>query len=416
MDSSDIWKIILVLLMMVLSALFSGTETAYSSVNKLRLKNYEAQGNKKAAMALKLANRFDDVLTAVLIGNNIVNIATSSVSTVIFISLIGKNGAVLSTVVITVLVLVFCEVLPKSYAKKNAEKIALAFAAPLSVLVTILRPFVWVLNKLSSAFSGREEAPGVTEDELKYMIDEIEEQGVIEEQESELVKSALEFDEITVNEILIPRVKVIGVELNASIDEIKELFSSELYSRLPVYEKSLDNIIGIITNKAFFKMLVEGKSDIRAILQDVPHIADTKFISEAMRDMQRSKVHLAVVTDQYGGTKGIITLEDIIEELVGEIYDEDDEIISNITMLSQNKYEVAGDMSINDMLEILGLDEDLIQTEYTSVGGWVTDVMEHIPESGETVESGVFRLTASEVNDQTIERVIIEILPAETSE
>ena len=163
-------------------------------------------------------------------------------------------------------------------------------------------------------------------------------------------------------------------------------------------------------------MLVEGKSDIRAILQDVPHIADTKFISEAMRDMQRSKVHLAVVTDQYGGTKGIITLEDIIEELVGEIYDEDDEIISNITMLSQNKYEVAGDMSINDMLEILGLDEDLIQTEYTSVGGWVTDVMEHIPESGETVESGVFRLTASEVNDQTIERVIIEILPAETSE
>ena len=311
MDSSDIWKIVLVIAMMVFSAVFSGTETAYSSVNKLRLKNYEAQGSKKAKKALKLANRFDEVLTAVLIGNNIVNIATSSVSTIIFISIMGSKGAAVSTIVITVLVLVFCEVLPKSYAKKNAEKLALAFAGPLSVLVTVFKPFVWLLNKLSSVISKGDEAPSVTEDELKYMIDEIEEQGVIEEQESELVKSALEFDEINVNEILIPRVKVVGVELGSTIDEIKELFSTEMYSRLPVYEKSLDNIRGIITNKAFFKMLVEGGSDITSIIQEVPHIADTKLISEAMRDMQRSKVHLAVVIDQYGGTKGIVTRRDL---------------------------------------------------------------------------------------------------------
>lgn len=413
MDKSDIWKIILVTVMMILSALFSSTETAYSSVNKLRLKNYEAQGNKKAKKALRLANRFDEVLTAVLIGNNIVNIATSSVSTLVFINLVGSKGPMVSTIVITVLVLVFCEVLPKSYAKKNAEKLALAFAAPLSGLVTLFKPFVWLLNKLSSAVSKGEEAPSVTEDELKYMIDEIEEQGVIEEQESELVKSALEFDEINVNEILIPRVKVIGVELGSTIDEIKELFSSEMYSRLPVYEKSLDDIVGIITNKAFFKMLVEGGRDIRSIIQEVPHIADTKLISEAMRDMQRSKVHLAVVIDQYGGTKGIVTLEDIIEELVGEIYDEDDEIETNMVMLAPDKYEVAGDMSISDMLEMLELDEDMITTDYTSVGGWVTDVMEHIPDAGETAESGIFRITAAEVNEQNVEKVIIEILPAD---
>ncbi len=409
MNNSDLWKIVLVIIMMIFSALFSSTETAYSSVNKLRLKNYEAQGNKKAAKAIILANKFDEVLTAVLIGNNIVNIATSSVSTLLFVSIFGKNGAAISTAVITVLVLIFCEVLPKSYAKKNAEKLALLFASPLSVLVTVLKPFVWTLNKISSLLASGEEAPSVTEDELKYMIDEIEEQGVIEEQESELVKSALEFDEISVDEILIPRVKVVGVELNAEIDEIKEIFITEMYSRLPVYEKSLDDIVGIITNKAFFKMLVEGKRDITSIIQKVPHIADSKLISQAMRDMQRSKVHLAVVIDQYGGTKGIVTLEDIIEELVGEIYDEDDEIVARIVKLSPDKFEIAGDMSVNDMLEQLGLDSGLVQTEYNSVGGWVTEVMEHIPENNETAETGIFRLTASKVNEQTVEKVILEI-------
>ncbi len=416
MDNSDLWKIILIVSMMIFSAVFSGTETAYSSVNKLRLKNYEAQGSKKAAKALKLANKFDEVLTAVLIGNNIVNIAASSVSTLLFISMYGDNGAAVSTIVITLLVLTFCEVIPKSYAKKNAEKIALAFATPLTFLVGLFKPLVFLLNKLSALFDRGEDVPSVTEDELKYMIDEIEEQGVIEEQESELVKSALEFDEITVNEILIPRVKVIGVEVNSSIDEIKELFSSEMYSRLPVYEKSLDDIVGIITNKSFFKMLVEGKSDIRDIIQEVPHIADSKLISEAMKDMQRSKVHLAVVIDQYGGTKGIITLEDIIEELVGEIYDEDDEIVSNVVMIAEDKYEVAGDLSVSDMLEQIGLDEDMVDTECTSVGGWVTDVMEHIPDAGETAETGRFRLTAKEVSEQTVDKVIVEVLPEPESD
>ena len=410
MDSSDLWKIVLVIVMIVFSALFSSTETAYSSLNKLRLKNYEAQGNKKAGIALRLANKFDEVLTAVLIGNNIVNIATSSLSTLLFVSIFGDGGAGISTVIITVLVLIFGEVLPKSYAKRNAEKLALLFAKPLSFLVVVLKPFVLILNKMSSMMSsGSEEAPSVTEDELKYMIDEIEEQGVIEEQESELVKSALEFDEISVDEILIPRVKVVGVEIGSDIDEIKNIFNTEMYSRLPVYEKSLDDIVGIITNKAFFKMLTEGKRDITSIIQEVPHIADVKLISEAMRDMQRSKVHLAVVVDQYGGTKGIVTLEDIIEELVGEIYDEEDEIVTRIVKLAPDKFEIAGDMSINDMIEQLGLDDGLVQTEYNSVGGWVTEVMEHIPESNETAETGIFRLTASKVNEQTVEKVILEI-------
>lgn len=416
MENIDPGQIILVLVMMVFSALFSSTETAYSSVNKLRLKNYAAQGDKRADKALLLANKFDDVLTAVLIGNNIVNITTSSVSTVIFIGIFGSKGTAISTVVITVLVLIFCEVLPKSYAKKNAEKLALSFASPLSALVTLLKPAVWFFNGLSSIFSKGNVAPSVTEAELKYMIDEIEEQGVIEEQESDLVKSALEFDDITVNEILIPRVKVVGIDINSTLEEIKEMFSSEMYSRLPVYEKSMDDILGIITNKAFFKMLFEGGTDIRSIIQDVPHIADSKLISQAMRDMQRSKVHLAVVTDQYGGTKGIITLEDIIEELVGEIYDEDDEIVTNVVCVDENKYEVAGDMNISDLLELLELDEVMIQTSCTSVGGWVTDVMEHIPEAGETAEIGIFRIMVLSVNEQTVEKILLEIIKSNDEE
>lgn len=412
MENVDIGKIIIVVVTVVFSALFSSAETAFSTVNKIRLKNYAAQGNKKAEKALRLANKYEDMLTAVLIGNNIVNITNSSVSTVIFISIFGASGSLISTIVVTILVLIFGEVLPKSYAKKNPEKLALFFAAPLSVLVVIFKPFVLFFNGLSSLFKG-DDSPSVTEDELKYMIDEIEEQGVIEEQESDLVKSALEFDDITVNEILIPRVKVIGIDINSTIDEIKEIFSSEMYSRLPVYEKSLDNIIGIITNKAFFKMLVEGDRDIKKIIQDVPHIADSKLISQAMRDMQRSKVHLAVVTDQYGGTKGIITLEDIIEELVGEIYDEDDEIINNIVKTGDNSYEIAGDTYIDELLEKLELDEELIQTSYTSVGGWVTDVMECIPETGQTAETGIFKITVLDVNEQTVEKILLEVDTAE---
>ena len=417
MDGSDTGKIILVIFMMAFSALFSAAETAYSSVNRMRLKSLEAHGSKKASKALRLAERFDEVLTAVLIGNNIVNIAASSVSTVIFVSIFGSKGAGISTAVVTVLVLVFCEVMPKSYAKRNAEKLALAFSPPLSALVTVLKPLVWLLNRLSSLSarsSGGSAAPSVTEDELKYMIDEIEEQGVIEEQESELVKSALEFDETAVSEILIPRVKVVGVEIGADISEIKETFTREMYSRLPVYERSLDSITGIITNKAFFKMLVEGRNDIRGIIQEVPHIAESTLISEAMKSMQRAKVHLAVVTDQYGGTVGIITLEDIIEELVGEIYDEDDEIITSITKISDTCYEVAGDMSIDDMLEAMGLEDrrDVIETECTSVGGWLTETLEHIPEAGESAEICGFRLTARAVSEHnTVEKVIAEILP-----
>jgi CBS domain containing-hemolysin-like protein len=409
MDTQNIGRIVIIIITIVFSALFSSCETAFSSVNKIRLKNYAAQGNKRAEKALKIANSFEDALTTVLVGNNIVNITMASVGTILFTSLFGSKGVGISTAVITVLVLIFGEVLPKSFAKQNAEKLALIFAGPLSALIFIFKPIVLFFNLLASVLKSDKTEPTVTEDELKYIIDEIEEQGVLEEQESDLVKSALEFDEITVNEILIPRIKVVGIEKSSSIEDIKNLFIEEMYSRLPVYDKSLDNIIGMITNKRFFKMLSQGGNDISEIIQDVAHFSDLKLISEALRDMQRLKTHLAVVLDQYGGTKGIITLEDIIEELVGEIYDENDEIIHNFIKISDTEFEIAGDMSISDMLEEIGLEETAIESTYTSVGGWVTELLEHIPEENETAEYGIFKITVLKVREQSVEKLNIKI-------
>lgn len=405
-------RVIIIIALLAMSAVFSGAETAFSSVNKIRLKNYAAQGNKRAEKALKIANSFDNALTAILIGNNIVNILSTSISTVLFTELIGPGGVGAATAVMTVLVLIFGEITPKSYAKSHAESVALVMAEPLWILIKLLTPVVFLFRILQNAMKPKEEQPTVTEDELKYMIEEIEEQGVLEEQESDLVRSALEFDEITVDEILIPRVNVVAVERNEGFNKIKDIFLTEMYSRLPVYEKSVDNIIGVITNKSFFRLVNEGKEDITEIIQNVIHLSDLKLISEALKEMQKNKMHMAVVLDQYGGTKGIITLEDIIEELVGEIYDENDEVIDTFVKTGEDEYEVSGELSIGDLLENLGLPENEIESSGNTVGGWVMELLGHVAQEGETAESGAFRLTVLSVEDKKIQKIRLVISTA----
>lgn len=407
-------KIILIIVLISLSACFSSCETAFSSVNKVRLKNYAAQGNSKARKALKVSDQFDNALTAILIGNNIVNIASASISTVLFTDLLGAKGVGIATAVMTVIVLIFGEIVPKSLAKQNAEKFAFVFAQPLLLFITIIKPLVFLFSilrkSISNLFSNSEKKPpSVTEDELKYIINEIEEEGVLEESESELVKSALEFDEKIVSEILIPRVKVIGVEISADIEEIKNVFFSEMFSRLPVYEKNLDNILGIITQKDFFKMISEGKTDIREIIQDVVFISQFKPINDALHEMQRSKTHMSVVCDQYGGTKGIITMEDIIEELVGEIYDEDDEIISTVQKTDENTFEVSGELPVDEMLEALGYPENFIESSANTVNGWIMEITGHIPDVGEIIQYNCFEITILEKNEQKIDKIRITL-------
>lgn len=416
MDSTIMRNIIIILLLLVLSALFSSCETAFSSVNKIRLKNYAAKGNKKAEKALKIANKFEDALTAILIGNNIVNILSTSISTVLFTQILGPGGVGVATVVMTVLVLIFGEITPKSFAKNHAEQCTLMFAEPLSVFMIILKPIVMIFQVIQKLFKPKTEQPSVTEDELKYIIDEIQEQGVLEEQESDLVLSALEFDEITVDEILIPRVNVTAIEKHTPFNEIKEKFLKDMYSRLPVYEKNIDNIVGVITNKSFFRLMNENKEDITEIIQEIIHISDLKLISEALKEMQKSKMHMAVVMDQYGGTKGIITMEDIIEELVGEIYDENDEVISHFIKTGDNEYEVSGELSISDMLENLHMPEDIIECSGNSIGGWVMELLGHVAEENETVQSGIFKMTVISMEDQKILKIRLEIISNQAEE
>lgn len=405
--------VLIIVVLLLLSAFFSASETAFSSVNRIRLRNYVSQGDKRAVKALKIIEFYDKSLTTILVGNNIVNIASTSIATIFFTREFGSGSVGLATIVMTVLVLTFGEILPKSLAKENAEKVALAVAQVLCAFIFILTPITTIfikLKKLITKINGNiNTQPSVTEEELKYIIEEIEDEGVLEEQESNLVRSALEFDEITISEILIPRVNVVAIEKSQSIEEIKDIFINERYSRLPVYDKTIDNIIGIIHEKDFFRLYIRGGNNIPSIIQEPKYISEHKRISEIMHEMQRSKAHMAIVVDQYGGTEGIVTLEDIIEELVGEIYDENDEEYTSFTKINENKYEASGELSINDMLEELDLPEDTIQTECNSIGGWIMKLLEHIPEENETVSCGSFTLTVLKIDDQKIEKVLIDI-------
>ena len=409
-----------IIVLIAFSALFSSMETAISSVNRIRLKHDAANGKRSAQRTLKLAENFDKTITSILVGNNVVNILISSLGTVIFTNLLGASGVAVSTAVMTVLVLTFGEILPKSMAKQSADSYAVGTSGILSFICWILTPisflFLQLQKLMQKLFKSKENSPSVTEDELKYIIDEIEDEGVLEKNESTLVRSALEFDDTACEEILIPRVKVSAVDITDSIEKVRDMFINERYSRLPVYEKSIDNIIGFITDKDFFALFFnngeEKPASIEGIVQKALYVHESKLISELLVDMQRSKIHIAVVKDDYGGTSGIVTMEDIIEELVGEIYDENDEVVQSIVRTGENMYEIKADLSLSDMLEKLGLPENIIDVDsYDSntVGGWALELFGYIPPVGATVKNGIFSVTVLDGDERTINKIGLKI-------
>lgn len=404
-------EVVLIAVLLVISAVCSATETAFSSCNRIRLKKLADSGSKSAQKAVKICDNFDKALTAILIGNNVVNIASSSLATVIFTEKFGSGSVGIATLVMTVLVLIFGEILPKSLAKENAESFSIFMAAPLSAFMFIITPLTVIFMGIKNGFTklvGKKNAqPSVTEEELKYIIDEIEDEGVLEEQESDLVRSALDFDEITISKILVPRVNIVGVEINDNMDKIRDLFVTNRYSRLPVYENDIDHIVGVLHQSDFFEMYINGKTNIADAMNDPLYITENKHISEILRIMQREKIHMAVVVDQYGGTEGICTLEDIIEELVGEIYDESDEEDTSFINTAENSYDISADLSVSDFLEKLDLPEDTIDTERNSMGGWVMDLLDRIPEQYETLEFPPFKMKIIMADEQKIDRIKI---------
>lgn len=398
---------------LVISAVCSATETAFSSVNRIRLKNFAAGGNKSAEKALKIIDNFDKALTTILVGNNVVNIASSSMATVLFTEKFGSGSVGIATLVMTVLVLIFGEIIPKNLAKENSETFSVFMAAPLSAAMFILTPITKIfmgINSLATKIVGhKNNQPSVTEEELKYIIEEIEDEGVLEEQESDLVRSALDFDEITVSEILVPRVNIIGIEVHTPIEEIRKIFIETGFSRLPVYDKTIDTIIGILHKSDFYELYLNKDREIKSLLKKPVFISENKRISEVLREIQKSKVHMAVVVDQYGGTDGICTLEDIIEELVGEIYDESDKEDTSFIKISDHRFEISPDLSVNDFLERLNLPEDTIDTERNSMGGWIMDILDRIPEPNEFLSFGPFNITVIMEDEQKIEKIKIRI-------
>lgn len=407
--------IFIIVVLVLFSAIFSATETAFSSANRIRLKNLAATGDKRAEKAAKIVDDFDKALTAILIGNNVVNIASASLATIVFVKFLGKGSVGIATAVMTLTVLIFGEVIPKSLAKENADSFALFMAPFLSVIIFVFKPiilpFIWLKNFVAKLVRNDEKQsqPTITEDELKYIIDEIEDEGVLEESESDLVRSALDFDEKTIGEILVPRVNVYGVEISDDVEQIKNTFLDSSYSRLPVYEKSLDNIIGVIHQSDFYGMYLNGGADISSIMKQPVHLITHTKASEALRVMQKEKMHMAVVHDQYGGTEGIVTLEDIIEELVGEIYDESDEIDTSFIKISNNVYDVSAEFSISDMLERLELPEDTIDTDMASLGGFIMEHEGEIPKNGTEIEYKNLRMKVLKSDEHKIERVRVEI-------
>lgn len=405
---------IILAILVIISAFFSASETAYTSANRIRLKSRAENGSKKAARALGIIERYDKTLTTILIGNNIVNILTSSLATVLCIALFGENGTLISTAAVTVIVLIFGEILPKTIAKLNAENFACAISGIMKVLTIVFTPlsaFFLLLQKgAARLFGGKNGEVSMNEEELMQLIDEIEDEGVLEEQESDLVRSALEFDETVVSSIITPRVNVAAADINTGVEELRELFIKEGYSRMPVYEKTIDHIVGIVRHRDFFEKLALNESFyVRDIVQETMFVPGLMKISDVLRKMQRSKIHLAVVVDQYGGTEGIVTLEDIMEELVGEIWDETDEVKAPVRFVSEKVFETSGEVSQNDFNRYFE-DRYEIDSESNTIGGWIYELFGRIPKVGESVETPDFRITVMTLDDLRVGKLRFEIL------
>lgn len=400
-------NIIFIIILVVLSAFFSATETAFSSLNKTRLKTLANNGNKKAEKTLELAEGYDRLLTTILIGNNIVNIMSASLMTVICVAFFPIYGASISTVLMTCIVLIFGEVIPKSIAKEIPETFAMYATSFISILMIIFTPInaiFTLLKKLLIKVFKFENDDSMTQEELLTIVEEAEQEGDLEEHESDLICAAIEFNDLDVRDVLTPRVDVVAIDIKMSLNEIESIFKESGYSRLPVYENTIDNIVGVIHEKDFFHLFYTKKGTLKSIVTSVVYTNPHFKISTLLRQLQSAKMHMAVVIDEYGGTAGIITLEDILEELVGEIWDEHDEVVEHFHKENENTYSISCDTDLDDMFEFLGI-ETKEEYDIISVGGWVIHQLDKMPAIGDTFDFMNYRFTVS----KTGVRKVIEI-------
>ncbi len=417
MDTDGLWTFILLFTLIALSAFFSASEMSLSSINKVRLKTMAEDGDPRAQRALGMIERFDRTLSVILVGNNVVNIAAASAATVLATSIFGAGGVAIATAATTVVILIFGEVLPKSIAKENAESIALSLCGPLSVFIYVLMPlsllFVKLQELVSKLYGDSANHPLVTEQELLNIIETIEEEGVLNEQRSELMQSALSFDSTTVQEILTPRVDITAINMTDPPEKIRAIILNERFSRIPVFERSLDNIIGILHTRDYLEALLHDQSpvDLSTLLAKPLFVHKSHRAALLLNDFKRQRTHMAVVIDDFGGTMGIVSMEDLLEELVGEIWDEDEDEEIDFVALESYVYRVSGDYPITDALDRIGYEERDFDSEYSSVGGWSFEQLGRIPSVGDSFEYNGIRVEISEMAEQRIVSVIMRYVP-----
>ena len=409
--------IIALVFLVACSAFFSASETAFSSLNQIRLKSRAEDGDASAARVLAMAEKYDKLLSTILIGNNIVNIAAASIGTILFTRALGaERGATMSTIVLTIVVLIFGEVTPKSLAKEMPETVATAVSPMLNLLMVLFTPLTWLFSqwkRLLGHFVHSTEEDTITEGELMTMVSEAENDGELTDRESELIRSAIEFDDVEVEEILTPRVDVVAVEDNTSLDEVAQTFAESGYSRLPVYHDTIDDIIGVVHEKDFYLARLKKETSLEELVKPTLYTTGSTQISQLLRTLREQHHHLAVVVDEYGGTEGIITLEDILEELVGEIWDEHDEATEDFHKQSDGSWIVLGSASVDDLFETLGLPEDE-DIDSNTVNGLVQEKTCHLPKVGDRFTLGSY----DGVVTRTAKRRVTEVrlTPAEKPE
>ena len=384
---------IAIIFLLMGSAFFSGTEIAYTSLNKIRMKEETENLSGRAKMMHYIYNHFDRALSTVLIGNNLVNIGATSIATVLAITLVQKmEGRItedfassLVTVIMTVLILIFGEITPKMVAKRKNEKIAKFAAYPLRLLMIVFSPLVLITTGVVNLFSllwkkNDEEEVTITEEEFENILDTVEDEGIIDENQTDLLQSALEFTDLDAADILTHRIDVIGIEINDDLEKILETISETQFSRLPVYEKTIDHVVGILYVKQFLKEVVENRDlQLKDMLLEPVYIPQSMKLNAIMNQFRMNQTHIAIVADEYGGTMGIVTMEDVLEQLVGEIWDENDDIINDWQQITETRFECSGDMNLSEFLDNLDLDEDKLDTYCATVGGWATEVIGAMP-------------------------------------
>lgn len=407
----------LMIICLLLSAFFSASETAFTSVNRVKIKTLAADGNKKAKRVEKIIEKYDKTLSAVLIGNNIVNIALSTIATLFFVAVLPEKinenlSGLISTLVITVIVLIFGEVTPKTLAKEFPEKFTMAIAPIIEFLMFIFTPFCAFFSLIRKGINKifkHNEHDSFNEDEILTIVDEAESVGGIEEAEGDLIRSAIEFIDCTAGEILTPRVDVTAAPITITSPDLAKLISDSGFSRIPIYEGTIDNIIGVVHEKDFYSDIWGTDKNIREIMKPPVFTVESIKISNLLKLLQKNKMHIAVVTDEFGGTQGIVTLEDIIEELVGEIWDETDELEENCTKINDTQYSLRGDCEIDVLHDLFDMDTD--DFDATTIGGFINELSGKMPREGAKVQYKNLELTIMKVSRRRIMEVKLEVLP-----